>query len=69
MYLRLQDRNIICFFVNHDIFYDSVTHKKCIQKNFITLSETFSEYIQLIHMYRSLSYKQIYRYYNSYLAR
>ena len=25
--LRLQDWNIICFFVNHDIFYDSVTHK------------------------------------------
>ena len=25
--LRLKDRNIICFFVSNDIFYDSVTHK------------------------------------------
>ena len=59
--LRLQDRDIVCFFISHDILYNSVTHKQCIQHDLVTLSKALSEYFQLIHMYRSLSYKQIYR--------
>ena len=40
--LRLQYRKIVGFLVYHDVLYDSVSHKQCVQDDLIALSKALS---------------------------
>ena len=40
--LRLQYRKIVDFLVYHDVLYDSVSHKQCVQDDLIALSKALS---------------------------
>ena len=40
--LRLQYRKIMSFLVYHDVLYDPVSHKECIQDDLIALSKALS---------------------------
>ena len=39
---RLKYRKIICFLVYHDVLYDPVSHKECVQYDLIALSKALS---------------------------